>query len=178
MPTDPAPRSRGFTAQAAACLTTLLLAFTAGAPPAEAQSQSDWRRFTSPDLGLSISMPYHLIDGELDEDSLDTIPLRGRAALYLNMSPLGDERLETFVKRAVLNGIDVTYQRKKGNWIAYSGFAGDEIVYGRTVLSCGGRYAHSFVIAYPAALRPTYDPVVTRLSHSLRPDPSFEARNC
>lgn len=141
-------------------------------------AQEKWPVFTSKQFGLSIAYPDHLVDYPASRPAKGEFALKGGGRLILTMDDLGGRGLRPFLQEAILKDVDVTYQRQKGNWMAYSGYAAGEIVYGRTHASCGGRYAHTFLIRYPEARRMTYDRVVERLSHSLKIAPKFMASNC
>jgi hypothetical protein len=157
-----------------AILGAAFLAMSAGA----ASAQEKWPVFTSKQFGLSIAYPGHLVDYPASRPAKGEFALKGGGRLILTMDDLNGRGLRPFLNETLLKDIDVTYQRQKGSWMAYSGYAGGEIVYGRSHLSCGGRYAHTFLIRYPEAARGTYDGVVERLSHSLRVSPQFAADHC
>jgi hypothetical protein len=141
-------------------------------------AEGNWPVFTSKQFGLSIAYPEYLVDYPASRPAKGEFALKGGGRLILTMDDLGGRPLRSFLQEMVLKDVDVTYQRRKGNWMAYSGYAGGQIVYGRTHVSCGGRYAHTFLIRYPEAERATYDRVVERLSHSLKISPHFTAVNC
>ncbi|BCJ92014.1 hypothetical protein IZ6_27490 [Terrihabitans soli] len=141
-------------------------------------AQENWPVFTSKQFGLSIAYPDHLVDYPASRPAKGEFALKGGGRLVLTMDDLHGRDLKSFLQEAFLKDVDVTYQRRKGGWMAYSGYAAGEIVYGRTHISCGGRYAHTFLIRYPEAERSTYDPVVERLSHSLKVSPQFTAASC
>jgi hypothetical protein len=155
--------------------TAALLAGLAG--PALAAS-SDWTRFTSRQYGLTIDYPVGLVDDARSNPEKGQYILKRNAAMILSVDELHGASLRSFLDRSLLQGVDVTYRQSKGNWMAYSGYVGSDIVYGRTHVSCGGRFAHSFLIRYPRSERATYDKAVVRLSHSVRVDPGFVARSC
>jgi hypothetical protein len=151
-------------------------AFALAATGAFAQ-QGDWPTYTSKQFGLEIAYPDAFV-GDMSRAAEGHFDLEGGGVLILSLDELNGEDLKPFLRRNLLRDIDVTYERRKNNWMAYSGYAGDQIVYGRTHLSCGGRYAHSFLIRYPVAERATYDRVVEKLSHSLRVSPEFRKTRC
>jgi hypothetical protein len=153
-----------------------LLCFASLVSPLAAQEH--WPVFTSKQFGLQISYPDHLVDYAASRPAKGEFALKGGGRLILTKDDLGGRALKPFLRDMILKDVDVTYQRRKGNWMAYSGYAHGEIVYGRTHVSCGGRYAHTFLIRYPEAERATYDRVVERLSHSLKVSPQFTAVNC
>lgn len=137
--------------------------------------QGDWPTFTSKQFGLQIAYPDAYV-GDMSRAAEGHFALKNDGVLLLSLDELGGADLKTFLGRSLLKDIDVTYERRKKDWMAYSGYAGDYIVYGRTHLSCGNRYAHSFLIRYPKSERATYDRVVEKLSHSLRVAPEFRSR--
>lgn len=141
-------------------------------------AQEKWPVFTSKQFGLSIAYPDHLVDYPASRPAKGEFALKGGGRLVLTMDDLHGRQLQPFLREMILKDVEITYQRRKGNWMAYSGYAGGEIVYGRTHVSCGGRYAHTFLIRYPEAERSTYDRVVERLSHSLKVSPQFTAGKC
>lgn len=141
-------------------------------------ARENWPVFTSKQFGLQIAYPEHLIDYPASRPAKGEFALKGGGRLVLTMDDLGGRRLRPFLNETLLKDIDVTYQRQKDSWMAYSGYAGSEIVYGRSHVSCGGRTAHTFLIRYPQAQRATYDRVVERLSHSLKISPQFTTENC
>lgn len=158
------------------CLAYSALCLAGLTTPLAAQER--WPVFTSKQFGLSIAYPDHLVDYPASRPAKGQFALIGGGQLILTMDEIDGRPLRPFLKEMVLKDFDVTYQRQKGSWMAYSGYAGGEIVYGRTHVSCGGRYAHTFLIRYPRAERATYDRVVERLSHSVKVSPEFTANNC
>ncbi len=141
-------------------------------------AQQKWPVFTSKQYGLSISYPDHLVDYPNSRPAKGQFALKGGGRLVLTMDQLQGQGLRPFLRDVFLRDVDLTYLRQKGNWMAYSGYAAGEIVYGRSHASCGGRYAHTFLIRYPESQRATYDRVVKRLSHSMKISPKFTAANC
>jgi hypothetical protein len=139
---------------------------------------TDWTRFTSRQYGLTIDYPVGLVDEARSNPAQGQYLLRRDAAMILSLDELKGADVRRFLDRNLLQGVKVTYSQRKNNWMAYSGYVGSDIVYGRTHISCGGRYAHSFMIRYPRTERATYDRAVERLSHSLRVDPAFISRSC
>ena len=156
----------------------IFAAAVALAPIGAAAQQGDWPTFTSKQFGLQIAYPDAFVDMEASRAAEGHFALKDGGVLLLSLDELRGEGLEAFLRQSLLKDIDVTYRRRKANWMAYSGYAGDQIVYGRTHVSCNGRYAHSFLIRYPVRERATYDRVVEKLSHSLRVSPDFVATRC
>ena len=143
-----------------------------------AASAEPWPVYTSKQFGLKIAYPGHLVDYSQSRPARGEFALKGGGLLIFTKDALGGQKLKTFLHGTLLRDVDVTYSQQKGNWMAYSGYVGSQIVYGRSHLSCGGQVAHSFIIRYPKAERATYDRVVERLSHSLQVAPGFDGQMC
>ena len=67
---------------------------------------------------------------------------------------------------SMAGGLDVTYARDGKGWAVFSGLKGAQIVYAKAIDACDA--SHVFVVTYPAERKAFYDPIVTRLSRSLR----------
>ncbi len=65
-------------------------------------------------------------------------------------------------------GETVTYSKKGRDWVVVSGVKGDRIFYRRSLLSCKGAIWNNVSIEYPASQKKRFDPLVTRISRSLR----------
>ncbi|MGA2814736.1 MAG: hypothetical protein ABSE67_00290 [Xanthobacteraceae bacterium] len=55
-----------------------------------------------------------------------------------------------------------------------SGTSGDGVFYERHLLSHGGQMTEGLVASYPSRLKQKYDPVVARMSKSLRSGTGFQ----
>lgn len=141
-------------------------------------AEEAWPIYTSKQFGIAIAYPGHLVDYPASRPARGEFALKNGGQLILTKDDLQGQKLPDFLNGALLQGVDVTYTRQKGNWMAYSGYVGDQIVYGRSHLSCGGQIAHTFLIRYPESERAVYDRVVERLSHSLKVAPGFDGQIC
>jgi hypothetical protein len=63
---------------------------------------------------------------------------------------------------------DVVYRTSGTDWLVLSGRRNGEIYYERILFDQAGETIHHLSIVYPAVLRNAYDPIVQRLSRSLR----------
>jgi hypothetical protein len=72
----------------------------------------------------------------------------------------------------------VTYKHRESRAITLSGTKGDMIFYERHILSCGDQIWNSVYLEYPAASKKDFDPLVTHISHSLRPGVSGWVTKC
>jgi serine/threonine-protein kinase len=84
-------------------------------------------------------------------------------------------KYQDFILKNLDPGQVVTYQAHGDNWFVISGTKGDTIFYERHLLSHGGQMTEAFSITYPAAAKQTYDPLVARMSKSLRPGKGFQS---
>lgn len=65
------------------------------------------------------------------------------------------------------DGWTVSYQKEQPQWAVWSGAKGDRIFYARAIKACGGAAAF-FRLEYEKTTAKAYDPIVARLSKSLR----------
>ena len=61
-----------------------------------------------------------------------------------------------------------------GNWLAYSGYQGRNIVYRKQIEGCEA--LHTVSAVYPRALKVKYDPVVSRIAGALRCEMPWDCR--
>jgi hypothetical protein len=72
-------------------------------------------------------------------------------------------------------GQAVTYKASGNNWFVISGTKGNDIFYERHLLSHSGQMTEGFSMAYPAAAKQIYDPIVARMAKSFRPGKGFQS---
>jgi hypothetical protein len=121
--------------------------FKAEPPP----DNDDGRKFTSADgAEFSVSASYNALDFDLAKYQDFILKNRGRGEV-------------------------VTYKTHGDNWFVISGTKGSDIFYERHVLSHGGEMTEDFVMTYPAAAKPRYDPIVARMAKSFRPGKGFQS---
>ena len=90
-------------------------------------------------------------------------------ALDFNLAKFRD-----FIVKNLDPGAAVTYESRWDIWFVISGTKGADIFYERHLLSHGAQMTEDFVISYPAALKQTYDPIVARMTKSLRYGTGFQ----
>ncbi|WP_394885659.1 hypothetical protein ACG873_01000 (plasmid) [Mesorhizobium sp. AaZ16] len=73
------------------------------------------------------------------------------------------------ISRDEKEGWKFTYRRLTREWASYSGTKDDQIRYVRGITVCGDRAA-MFLIDYSREQKAAYDPVVTRMVRSLKPE--------
>jgi hypothetical protein len=95
------------------------------------------------------------------------------SALY-NALDFNLAKYRDFIVKNLDPGEAVTYEARGDNWFVISGTKGADIFYERHLLSHGAQMTEDFVIAYPAALKHTYDSIVTRMAISFRSGTGFQ----
>jgi hypothetical protein len=158
-----------------ACLLGALAAVTLASPsPAEA-----WTRYTNDRFGTSAEIP-------LDRFTPEPAPANNDGRTFISKS--GSARILVYGSHApsvVVNsfeaykdwltaeedqgGLRVTHQVAGKDWFAISGAKGPAIVYIKVLAGCPDRsVAHHVRIDYPITDKARYDPIVARVSRSLR----------
>lgn len=157
-------------------LVTLVLVAPALADDAWTPVGQGWSRYTNERFGTKIEVPLHLFK------LVDPPPMNGdgrrlaskdgaRLWIYGSHGPYSvTEGFEDY-KRWLLDGaekdgIRVTYKAEGNGWIAYSGMKDATITYTKVIEGC--EVGHHLTVEYPASKKRLYDPIVTRMSRSLR----------
>ena len=104
---------------------------------------------------------------------------RGRISVYGTFTVVADsfKGYRAFTLDAARDdGVAITYSAAKGDWFAYSGTVGSEIVYEKAVLSraCDPVVANHIYLRYPADQRARYNAIVKRMATSLRGGPGAD----
>jgi len=81
---------------------------------------------------------------------------------------------QAFTIKNLASGQVVTYQAHGADWFVISGTSDSDIFYDKYLLSHGGQMTEGFVMSYPAALKQTYNPIVTRMAKSFRSGTGFQ----
>jgi hypothetical protein len=116
-------------------------------PPA---GSDDGRKFTSADgAEFSVSASYNALNFDL-------------------------AKYQDFILKNLDPGDVVIYKAHGDAWFVLSGTKGSDIFYERHLLSHGGQMTEDFVMAYPAAAKQSYDPIVARMAKSFRPGKGFQ----
>lgn len=80
-----------------------------------------------------------------------------------------------FIVKNLDPGSTITYETRGKNWFVISGTRADRIFYERHLLSHGLQMTEDLVMSYPAAAKPTYDAIVSRMAKSFRPGKGFQS---
>jgi hypothetical protein len=142
---------------------------------AREQQGLNWRTFEVPDFGTSIQYPAGMFSpaGKPATGSGQRFERAdGRAVLsiYSRQHPAG-ESPRTYLKRNLRMGRStLDYARITRSFFAISSERDGVILYSRCNFSIrGGATIHCFDLSYPQDEKQAWDPIVTRISLSLRP---------
>ncbi|MCS6885472.1 MAG: hypothetical protein RMM17_02400 [Acidobacteriota bacterium] len=150
-------------------LALLLIAASLYAVEAHAQS-NDYRIYYNNRFGYSIEYPANLLipQGESDNGDGQTFLSpdgKSKAIVYAGYDVLG-ESLTQLYNRDLKSRKGVTYKLLRQNFFVISGIEDDQVFYRKTF--CKKNIIYTFEISYPAAEKPTYDAVTTKMSKSFR----------
>jgi hypothetical protein len=138
-----------------------------------AQPVEKWTIYFNDRYGTTISYPTRFKPGEPPDanDGLSfTADDGAEFAVWGSFNALEHDiaGLEAFLRGAPKDGEKIIYRAAGKNWLVLSGTRGDRLFYTRYLLSHRNEVENAFKISYPAALAATYDPIVTRMSKSLK----------
>jgi hypothetical protein len=136
---------------------------------------AEWRRFSHPEFGFSISLPMDVF--AVDENTVDRLQMSevgGEAQLDV-FAVKNPEALSGADFRAMIEEADasrrITYRAGGRTWFVLSGYLDDEaeptIFYAKFMLSRDGTSVSAFEMGYPEAERDRYDRMVERIEDSL-----------
>jgi hypothetical protein len=137
------------------------------------QTGERWKTYLNDRFGVSISYPTRFKPGTPPDnnDGLRFTAADGAAfAVWGSFNALEHDvaGLEAFLRENPKDGETITYRAAGKNWLVLSGTRGDQLFYTRYLLSHRNEVENAFKITYPAALATSYDPIVTRMSKSLK----------
>jgi len=147
-----------------------------------AQPGETWATYRNDRFGTTIDYPRRFRPGR-PPDNNDGLtfssPDGATLAVWASLNINSDDRvtLERATREAQAGHEIWSYSARGENWFVFSGRRGpDGIFYKRYLLSHGGDVINAFDLGYPEALKPDYDPIVTRISRSLRPGRGYQVR--
>ena len=143
---------------------------SAAATPSAAEA---WRTYHNPRFGTTIEYPdrFRPRPPPANGDGLSFSSDDGAVfSVWGSYNSLEQDlaELESFTRKNLGNDQSVTYTARGSNWLVLSGSQGDRTFYQRYLLSHRQRIVNGFEISYPSRLNVSYDPIVTRMSRSLR----------
>lgn len=148
------------------CLALALL-------PDGARAQERWATYRNDRFGTTIDYPARFRPGRPPDnnDGLSfTAPDGATLSVWgsLNVMEHDVASLEAFLRENAEKGETITYRAAGKNWLVLSGTRDGRVFYKRHLFSAGNEIVNAFEISYPAALAAAYDPIVARISKSLR----------
>jgi hypothetical protein len=166
---------------ALAVLSNLLLMLSL-LPSADAQVRGgmperlDWQTFQVPEFGTTVDYPagiFSIADGQAEMGTGQRfISTDGRAVLtiYTRENEDADTPASYLKKNLRLGRTALDYERVARAFFAISSNQRGLVLYSRCNFSSdAGGAIHCFDLVYPRAEERTWDPIVTRISRSLRP---------
>ena len=138
-----------------------------------AQTGETWKTYSNDRFGTSISYPTRFKPGR-PPDNNDGLSFNAgdgaELAVWGSLNVLEHDvaGLEAFLREGLKADEKITYRAAGKNWLVLSGTRGDRLFYRRYLLSHRNEVQNAFEISYPAALATSYDPIVARISKSLK----------
>ena len=159
----------------------LALLCLALALPDAAPAQERWATYSNDRFGTTIDYPSRFRPGRPPDnnDGLSFTAADGATLSVwgsLNVMEHDVAGLETFLRESADRGTQFTYRAAGKNWLVLSGTRDDRVFYKRYAFSHRNEIVNAFEISYPATLAAAYDPIVARLSKSLRPARGYQVK--
>jgi len=154
-------------------LSAAIVALPASVAAQEASAQENWATYRNPRFGTTIEYPPRFRPGRPPDnnDGLSFTAADGATLSVwgsLNIMEHDIAGLEKFLRESLDAGERITYRAAGRNWLVLSGTRGERVFYRRHALSHRNEIANGFEISYPGSLATRYDPIVARISKSLR----------
>jgi hypothetical protein len=162
-------------------IVLVLLAAVGFAVAAAAARADTWLTYQNDRYGTTIDYPGIFKPEPLpDADDGRAFKSADGAKFSVSASYAGiDFTLATyrdFILKNLPAGETVTYQASGKTWFVISGTKVSDVFYERHMLSHGGEMTEDFVISYPAAGKPIYDPIAARMAKSFRSGEGFQTQ--
>ena len=162
-------------------LLAVTLAALSAVPGAQAQIRNrqpalDWQTFQVPEFGTTVEYPasiFSVPDGKAEKglgQRFNSADGRAVLTIYTRENAAGDTPA-SYLRNNLRTGRNVLdYERVTRNFFAISSERRGLIFYSRCNFSTeAGGAIHCFDLVYPQEEKRAWDPVVTRISRSLRP---------
>ena len=133
-----------------------------------------WQPFGVQQLGFIFDVPPDFVLVERSEAG-DGASFNGPEGAFLAVWGMSLERSDFRKEIAArmsedeVQGWRISYRRITSNWASYSGTRDGKIRYVRGIAICGDRAA-MFLMDYEKTDKTAYDPIVTRMVRSLKPE--------
>ena len=152
----------------------LVLSGSAVLAPTLARAQNIWKIYKNDRFGTTIEYPSDKFRSLRPPDNGDGLAFEaadgGRFSVSAHRNINNDTlaEVEEFYLADRKPGEKITYRDKGPNWFVLSGTRGGTVFYERHLLSHQNELVNTLDMTYPARLEKAYDPIVTRMSRSLR----------
>jgi len=156
-----------------AILLSSVVAVLCSLVPAQSSNASDWQVFKVPDYGTRLEYPASIFSAAGQAETgvgqrFESEDGRVVLSIYARENEDGDTPASYLKKNLRQSGLQ--YERVTRSFFAISMEREGTILYSRCNFSRSARRAiHCFDLVYPQAEKRAWDPVVTRISLSLRP---------
>ena len=156
----------------------LMLLLTGALAPVQARDgieRLDWQRFAIPQYGTTVLYPARIFApvGEAETgvgQRFESSNGRAVLSIYSRENSAGETPIAYLKNNMRVGRAGLDYERVTGSFFAISMERDGLIYYSRCNFSRGrGGAIHCFDLAYPQEEERAWDPVVTRISLSLRP---------
>jgi hypothetical protein len=142
---------------------------------ATAAAADGWTRYADPRFGAAADVPpgFAAAEPPAGGGGLEFAGADGRARLAVYGLPNAEgQRLAEYSAFSLGEeeeaGWRITYSRVADGWFVHSGRQGGRIFYEKTILACDSKVVNSVWLEYPSDLKARFDPIVGRVSASLR----------
>lgn len=133
---------------------------------------ADWSNYVNDRFGVGIDLPPGFAAGEppANGDGLRFSTPTARLAVFGSVVAKGGFEADVTQRKAwaAADGWALTYEATTPGWAVWSGKQGSRILYARAIPLCGGTAIGAFELTYSTIDQQAFDPVVTRLTRSLR----------
>lgn len=149
------------------------------AAAAFAQPRETWKTYVNDRFGTTIEYPSRFRPGRPpDNNDGQGFAAADGAVLAvwgsLNIEERDVAGLEAWLKESHEADEQITYRASGKNWLVQSGARGSQLFYRRYLLSHRNEIQNAFRVSYPTELKAAYDPIVARISRSLRAGRSYQ----
>jgi serine/threonine-protein kinase len=154
-------------------LSAAIVALPASAAAQKASAQEVWATYRNDRFGTTIEYPTRFRPGRPPEnnDGLSFVAADGaKLSVWGSFNAMEHDvaGLEQFLRESRDAGEHITYRAAGKNWLILSGTRGERVFHRRHVFSHRNEIVNAFEISYPSGRATSYDPIVARISKSLR----------
>jgi hypothetical protein len=148
--------------------------------PWSARATEAWATYRNTRFGTAIEYPARFRPGRPpDNNDGQSFTAADGAELRVwgsfNIDGLDRAALQSRMREDPAAGDSYSYSAHGEDWFVLSGRRGDDrLFYQRYLLSHRGEVINAFEISYPERLKAEYDPIVARISKSLRPGRGYQ----